>query len=68
MIDLKMTFQGRIQSKKIDVLMDTGSFVTLISGKALVGLKNIKKVPNSLQKMVGIGNVPKPVLGAVLVK
>ena len=38
-----MTFMGKIQSKNIDVLIDTGSFVTLIDEKVLTGLRNIRR-------------------------
>ena len=49
-------------------MIDTGSFISLISKELLAGLKNIKMVGTSLREMVGIGNVKKPVLGAVLIE
>ena len=33
-----MTFQGRIENKEVGILVDTGSFVTLISQEVLTGL------------------------------
>ena len=40
----------------------------MIDEKVLIGLRNIRQVPTSLKQIVGIGNVPKPVLGAVLLE
>ena len=52
----------------IGILIDTGSFVTLISKQTLAGLKNVKNVKTSVKEILGIGNVAKPVLGAVLIE
>ena len=40
----------------------------MIDEKVLIGLRNIRQVPTSLKQIVRIGNVPKPVLGAVLLE
>ena len=64
----EMTFRGKVQSKNINILIDTGSFITIIDKKVLKGLSNIRKASTSLKYIYGIENVPKPVLGAVMVE
>ena len=62
-----MTFQGSIQQKNVKVLIDTGSFVTLVNKKVLEGL-SVKKIDTDLKEIIGIGNGPKKILGAVFLE
>ena len=64
----KMMFRGKIHTKNADILIDTGSFVTLINKRILEGLENVKYVQTSIRGIVGIENIAKPVRGAVLVE
>ena len=60
-----MTFKGQLEGKEAEILLDTGSFVTLINGKIVNKLTKLTHVRTSVSEIVGIGNVTKPVKGAV---
>ena len=66
--DKSMTFEGTIEGKKVDILVDTGSFVTLVNQDVIAESENIRVSDSSLLSIVGIGNIPKPVHGAVILE
>ena len=60
-----MTFRGDIEDKRVNVLIDTGSFVTLM-GKDVADEIGLPLLETGLKEIVGINNISKPVLGTVM--
>ena len=63
-----MMFHGKIGQRPVDVLLDTGSFVTLINKRVLQEGPSSEIEPSFLQEVVGIGNMPQKVLGLVQIE
>ena len=63
-----MTFEALLGESRTKVLIDTGSFVTLIDDRLLASLANKRKVDTTLKFVEGIGGVTKEIKGATIVK
>ena len=63
-----MTFDAKLGERRTKVLIDTGSFVTLIDDRLLESLANKKKVGTTLKWVEGIGGITKEIKGATIVK
>ena len=63
-----MTFEALLGERRTKVLIDTGSFVTLIDKRLLAGLADAKKVDTTLKLIEGIGGLTKEIEGATIIK
>ena len=63
-----MTFEALLGEGRTKVLIDTGSFVTLIDKRLLAGLADAKKVDTTLKLIEGIGGLTKEIEGATIIK
>ena len=62
-----MTFAAFLENRQTKVLIDTGSFVTLIDSKLASELSEVRAIKSSLRSVVGIGGVNKDVHGAIII-
>ena len=63
-----MTFEALLEGRRTKVLIDTGSFVTLIDSRLSAELTRARKIETSLKHIEGIGGVMKDVEGAIIIK
>ena len=59
-----MILSGEVQSVPLEILIDTGSFVTILNGQVLRRLEDMEVTSSSLKEIVGIGNMPMKVTGS----
>ena len=65
---VSMTFDALLEGRRTKVLIDTGSFVTLIDSRLSAELTRARKIETSLKHIEGIGGVMKDVEGAIIIK
>ena len=61
-----MTFTAFFENERTTVLIDTGSFVTLIDSRLVADLSEVRPVETPLKYIEGISGLKKNVEGAVI--
>ena len=63
-----MLMTGKIEEERVEVLIDTGSFVTILNNNIFSKLKSAEKITSHLADIRGLGGVSKEIIGATNIR